>query len=331
MGITQHVHGVDNVRSMLNLALARGFIGREKCGVMPIRGHSGVQGSAEMGAYATSFPNNVKITPDSAAELGRLWKFTPPSNPGLTAADMLHAAHREELDLLYCVGGNFLETLPDPKYVEEALKRVPMRVHQDIVLTSQMLTEPNEAVLLLPATTRYEQPGGGTETTTERRVIFSPEIRGRRIGEARSEWEILIKLAEMVYPERAGQIHFENAEEIRAEIALANPHYEGIQNLKKQGDQFQWGGVRLCDGCRFETSDGKAHFMKTVSPPDLKPPAEGKFRVSTRRGKQFNSMVHAKRDPLTGGLSGCGFYFTGGCARFGAFRRRSCAAPKQYW
>lgn len=175
-----------------------------------------------------------------------------------------------------------------------------MRVHQDIVLTSQMLTEPNEMVLLLPAATRYEQPGGGTETTTERRVIFSPEIRGRRIGEARSEWEILMKLAETVYPDRADHIHFEHADEIRKEIAFANPHYDGIQNLKKQGDQFQWGGQRLCENYKFETPDGKARFVKTLSPPDLKPPGEGKFRVSTRRGKQFNSMVQAQRDPLTG-------------------------------
>ncbi len=61
MGVTQHTTGEDNVRAIINLALSRGFVGREGCGVMPIRGHSGVQGGAEMGCYATAFPGGVTV------------------------------------------------------------------------------------------------------------------------------------------------------------------------------------------------------------------------------------------------------------------------------
>ena len=73
-------------------------------------------------------------------------------------------------------------------------RRCPLRVHQDIVVSSQMLVDPGDTVVLLPAATRYEQRDGGTQTTTERRIVFSPEIPGSRVGEARSEWEIFVDL-----------------------------------------------------------------------------------------------------------------------------------------
>jgi molybdopterin-dependent oxidoreductase alpha subunit len=298
MGITQHVFGADNVKAIVNLALARGMVGREKCGLMPIRGHSGVQGASEVGATPANLPGNVPLNDETVAKFSALWKFDVPREKGMTAVEMIDAAHRGELDVFHCAGGNFLETLPDPDYVTEALQRVPLRVHQDIVVTSQMLVEPLDEVILLPARTRYEQRGGGTETSTERQVIFSPEIQGRRIGESKSEWEIFMELAEHVDPDRAALIHFSNGDQIRAEIAEAVPFYNGIQNLHKQGDVFQWGGPRLCENGQFNTADGKAHFF-ALQPPEAEIPA-GKFVLSTRRGKQFNSIVHEKRDPLTG-------------------------------
>src|SRR5262249_56432881 len=78
MGITQHEHGVDNVRAIVNLGLARGNVGRAGAGLMPIRGHSGVQGGAEMGCYSTTLPGGVPITPAAAAELGAQWGVDVP-------------------------------------------------------------------------------------------------------------------------------------------------------------------------------------------------------------------------------------------------------------
>ncbi len=298
MGITQHVCGSDNVRAMVNLALARGNVGRVGAGLMPMRGHSGVQGGAEMGAYATVFPGGVPITPESAATLTEAYGFPVRGERGLSAAEMIEAAGRGELDVLYSSGGNFLDVLPDPAAVRAALERVPLRIHQDIVVSSQMLLDPAEAVVLLPARTRYEQPGGGTETTTERRVLFSPRIRGPKVGEARSEWEILVDLAGRVHPDRRHQVDFRTGQQVRDEIARVIPAYRGIEKLRRAGDQFQWGGPRLCDGWVFTTADGKAHF-DPVEPPELAIP-EGRYLLSTRRGKQFNSMVIKKKDPLTG-------------------------------
>jgi molybdopterin-dependent oxidoreductase alpha subunit len=300
MGITQHECGEDNVRAIINLALTKGFIGREGCGLMPIRGHSGVQGGAEMGCYSTVFPGGRKISPETAEEMASLWGFLVPSEPGFIASEMIEAASKEELEVLISVGGNFLEVLPDPEFVEAALLTIPLRVHYDIVCTPQMLLEPQETVILLPATTRYEIAGGVTETTTERRVVFSPEIQTGRIGEARSEWEVFLDIARRVRPEIADRLTYQNTGELRQEIARVVPQYAGIQHLREKGDQFQYGGAHLAFGWKFDTPDGKASFsILSSEKPAI---AEGYFLVSSRRGKQFNSMVQEKRDQITGAM-----------------------------
>jgi len=298
MGITQHANGVDNVTAIVNLALARGNVGRRGAGLMPIRGHSGVQGGSEMGAYATAFPGGVSIDATSAAALSETYGIPIGSREGMTADAMVEAGARGRVEVLYSSGGNFLDVLPDPDSVHDALERVPVRVHQDIVMSSQMLVDPGEAVVLLPACTRYEQRGGGTETTTERRVLFSPEIEGPRIGEARSEWEIFADLGRRVRPDRAHLLDFADADSVRDEIAQVVPTYKGVEQLQKLGDAVQWGGKQLCADGVFPTSDGRAKFSAVA--PALRERHAGRFVLSTRRGKQFNSMIYAEVDPLTG-------------------------------
>ena len=329
MGITQHAFGGDAVQMILNLGLTKGFVGRDKCGLMPIRGHSSVQGGAEMGAYSTAFPGGKPVNAENAAALSKLYGFAVPDWAGLTAPEMVEACARGDLDLLYCLGGNFLRTLPEPDYVRRALTNLPMRVHQDIILTDQMFIAAKEEVILLPAKTRYEQDDGGTETSTERRIMFSPEIP-RQVGEARAEWKILRELAATVYPERASLLGCETGWKMREEIAKVVPFYEGVQRLKDIGDAIQYGGQHLCADWKFPTPDGKAHFRavplpeRTANRPGSQRPGphqdaqisreafeagtrrnadtlvDSTFIVSTRRGKQFNSLVYAEVDPING-------------------------------
>lgn len=298
MGITQHGHGADTVRALCNVGLLREYVGRPGTGMMPIRGHSGVQGGAEMGAYSTVFPGGVGIDAASAGRFADEWGFPVPDRPGLTTVDALAAAERGELDGLYCIGGNFLETMPEPERVRRGLEKVKLRVHTDLVLTTQMMVEPRDTVFILPSRTRYEQEGGGTETTTERRVIYNPHIPGHQVGEARSEWEMLLQLAAAVRPESVELLALDSAQAIREEIARVVPSYAGIEKLRAQGDQFQWGGERLCADRTFPTADGKAHFC-VVQPPERRF-GDGEFLLATRRGKQFNSMIQAETDQLTG-------------------------------
>jgi predicted molibdopterin-dependent oxidoreductase YjgC len=251
-----------------------------------------------MGAYANVLPGGVAVTSESRASLSETYGFEVPGGRGMNVSEMLDAARRGDLEILWSSGGNFLEVLPDPGSVERALGEVPVRIHQDIVVTSQMLVDPGEVVVLLPAATRYEQQGGGTETTTERRIAFSPEIPGPRPGEVRSEWEIFTEVAARADPARADLVRFADGQAIREEIARIVPAYAGIETLRRTGDAVQWGGPRLCEGGIFPTPDGRARFA-VVAPPE--PAAvDGRLVLSTRRGKQFNTMVHRDVDPLTG-------------------------------
>ncbi|HYO79903.1 MAG TPA: molybdopterin-dependent oxidoreductase, partial [Bryobacteraceae bacterium] len=283
MGITQHPWGADAVQMILNLGLLRGFVGRERNGLMPIRGHSGVQGGAEMGAYATALPGGLPVNTANAQALSTAYGFAVSDRPGLSTPEMIEEAHRGELDVLYSLGGNFLRALPDPDYISEALARVPMRVHQDIILTDQMFIDSAEETILLPAQTRYEQEGGGTETTTERRIAFSPQLP-RQLGEARAEWRILRDVALRARPDQEALFGCNSGEEIRREIASVVPSYRGIETLNKTGDAVQYGGPRLFADGRFATSDGKAHISAPELPDTMRQP--GTFHVSTRRGKQ---------------------------------------------
>jgi molybdopterin-dependent oxidoreductase alpha subunit len=296
MGITQHREAADGVRAIVNLALAQGGVGRDGVGLMPIRGHSGVQGGAEMGAYATALPGGSPVNAAGAADLAERWGFPVPDRPGLTAPEMVEAAARGDLDVLWMSGGNFVDVLPDPVAVTSALGRVPLRVHQDIVVTSQMLIEGDD-VVLLPVTTRYEQEGGGTETTTERRIVFSPEIP-RQVGEARSEWRLFAEVANRVRPDLRSRFSWPGNADLRAEIATVVPAYTGIETLAEGGDAVQWGGRHLCAGGTLPTPSGRGRFTPLM--PAGEPATDGAFVVTTRRGKQFNSMVQGVIDPLTG-------------------------------
>lgn len=296
MGITQHTCGEDNVAAIINLALMKGFVGRPGCGLMPIRGHSGVQGGAEMGAYANVFPGGKAVNAENAASLSTYYGFEVPHSGAYTTPQMLDAAAEGNIDVLFAVGGNFREVMPGPFTVDDAIEKIPLRVHMDIFATSQMLYDTSDTVILLPAVTRYEIPGGVTETSTERRVIFSPEIEGPRIGEARSEWDVLGDVAARVNPTLADKVHFKTTTAIRDEIAEVVGFYDGIQNFQQLGDQFQYGGDMLCKDWEFPTPDGKAHF--SAMPVQQVALGEFEFAIVSRRGKQFNSMVHEEKDTL---------------------------------
>ncbi|MBF8306059.1 MAG: oxidoreductase alpha (molybdopterin) subunit, partial [Acidobacteria bacterium] len=317
MGLTQQRRGVDNVRAVVNLALARGMIGRENCGLVPIRGHSGVQGGAECGAVPGEFPGGVRVNEESVRRFAELWGHPVPSAKGLSAAQMLDAAREGKLDVFYVIGGNFLETMPDPAAVEQALRRVPVRIHQDLILNTSMFAEPGEMVILLPAQTRYEQRGGGTVTSTERRIRFSPEIPGPRIGETKPEWEILSLVAQRALPDSARcRVEYADVRQIMDEMDRVMPLYRGIKDLRKEGDWVQYGGpILLNGGVCPNLPEGRARFVPVRPVPFAESPAS--FYLTTRRGDQFNSMVYRDTDPLTGRGRGTVFFAAEDAARLG--------------
>lgn len=299
MGITQHVNGVDNVHAIVNLTLARGMIGRIKTGIMPIRGHSGVQGGGECGVAPNKFPGGLAVNEENARTFAAWWGAPVPSEIGYSTPQAISAAQEGEIDILYNIGGNLLETLPDRRAMIETFGNIDLRIHQDIVLNRSTLCDPGETVLVLPAQTRYEHQGGVTSTSTERRVRFSPEIPGPRIAEAKAEWEIPALLGRRIVENGETLFGYAGTAEIREEIGRTIPIYEGIERFSKAGDSLQWGGARLLKGGVCDKMpDGKARFH--VLTPAPKRPPDGMFALATRRGKQFNSMTYGAFDPLTG-------------------------------
>ena len=297
MGVTMHSFGVDNVRAIINLALSRGMVGREYTGLMPIRGHSGVQGGAEVGVAPDKLPGGLGLDSGNISMISRLWGFKIPESRGYYITEVIEKAYEGEIDILYMVGGNIYESLPDRRFVYKALRRIPLRVHHDITLNTMMLIEPGDTVILLPATTRYEMDGGYTETTTERRIIYGVRIMDKAVGDAMEEWRALCEIARRIRPEHSNKFNYRDTRDIRREIAEVIPLYRGIEKLRFNGESIQWGGRILCRGYRFGTPDGRAVF-KPVKPPHMYIPGD-KYLLIPRRGRQFNTMILSNLDTST--------------------------------
>jgi predicted molibdopterin-dependent oxidoreductase YjgC len=118
------------------------------------------------------------------------------------------------------------------------------------------------------------------------------------VGEARSEWRLFADVANRVRPELRAAFSWPDNSALRREIAQVVPLYAGIEALAATGDAVQWGGRHLAPGGTFPTPSGRGRFTP-LEPAEPQLP-DGSFLLSTRRGKQFNSMVHSQVDPLTG-------------------------------
>jgi molybdopterin-dependent oxidoreductase alpha subunit len=301
MGLTQHKFGTQNVMGVVNLHLAKGAIGKVKSGILPIRGHSGVQGGGECGVSPGKYPGGFLVNEENAKRFTELWGHEVPFSKGLSTGPMLQEAHAKNLDFLYNLGGNLVLTMPRPSWVKEAFERIALRIHQDININTSTLIDAKEVVVVLPAQTRYEQRGGGTSTSTERRIRFSPEIPGHpQVGECKPEWEIPGLVAASARPDLHDALCFPSSQSIRDEMAKVMPVYHKINTLSQEGDHWQWGGTQLCQNGDFPNLPNKRAIFSPLEAPDTALP-EGVFKMSTRRGKQFNSMIFAKNDTLQGG------------------------------
>jgi len=232
MGITQHTHGVDNVKSCANLAMLTGNLGRPGTGVNPLRGQNNVQGACDMGALPNVYSGYQKVTdPDVRAKFEQAWSVALlPAEVGLTVTTAINAAADGELKALYVMGENPMMSDPDQNHVREALEKLEFLVVQDIFLTPT--TE--FADVVLPAASYAEKDG--TFTSTERRVQRVRQAIDP-IGGSRPDWEILCELASRCGYE---QMQYGSAGEILAEIAAVTPIYGGISFDRIDQVGLQW-------------------------------------------------------------------------------------------
>jgi len=230
MGITQHTKGTDNVKSLANLALLCGNIGKPGTGINPLRGQNNVQGACDMGGLPATFPGYQAVTNEELRKkFERAWGVSLPSNVGLTVVEMGDAAVDGRLKALYVMGENPVLSDPNLHHLEEALSKLELLVVQDIFFNDTC----KYAHVVLPSACFAEKDG--TFTNTERRVQ-----RVRKAldppGDAKDDWWIISEVAR-----RMGyEMNYGSAEEIFEELRTVTPQYAGItyQRLEKQG--IQW-------------------------------------------------------------------------------------------
>ncbi|HIJ64716.1 MAG TPA: formate dehydrogenase subunit alpha, partial [Candidatus Hydrogenedentes bacterium] len=232
MGITQHTHGVDNVKSCANLAMLTGNVGRAGTGVNPLRGQNNVQGACDMGALPNVYSGYQKVTDDHVrTKFENAWNVEDlPSNVGLTVTTAIDAAADGALKALYIMGENPMMSDPDQNHVRKALDNLDFLVVQDIFPTPT--TE--FADVILPAACYAEKDG--TFTSTERRVQRVRKA-GKPEGESRADWEVLCEVAY-----RAGyqKMAYSDPSAIADEIAAVTPIYGGITYDRIDGLGLQW-------------------------------------------------------------------------------------------
>ncbi len=281
MGITQHTTGVDNVKSLANLAMVTGHIGYGSCGVNPLRGQNNVQGSCDVGALPNLYSGYQSVTDENIRrKFQTFWQTEDlPLKPGLTVTEIMNAVKDKTIKGLYIMGENPVISDPDSNHVRECLSKAEFLVVQDIFLSDTA----EYADVVLPSTSFAEKDG--TFTNTERRVerirkAIDPP------GEARADWQILCEVAK-----RSGHkgMNYKHPSEIMDEIAALTPIYGGMSYERLDPYGLQWPcptkehpGTPILHKEKF--TKGKGTFApRPYIPPAEQTDAEYNFILSTGR------------------------------------------------
>jgi len=231
MGITQHITGTDNVKSLANLSMLCGNIGIQGGGVNPLRGQNNVQGACDMGCLPNVYPGYQKVDDEVlSSKFSSAWNCTPSKKPGLTVVEISKGIEAGTIKALYIMGENPLVSDPDLNHLEKAINNVEFMVVQDIFMTETA----KKAHIVLPTASFAEK--NGTFTNTERRVQMVRKAV-KSPGEAKDDYAIFVEIAR-----RMGfEMNYASPADIFAEIASVTPSYAGIsyKRIEEEGG-LQW-------------------------------------------------------------------------------------------
>ena len=284
MGISQHVHGTDNARCLIALALMTGQIGRPGTGLHPLRGQNNVQGASDAGLIPMFFPGYQRVERDDARDrLGTLWGRELRAERGLTVVEIMDAAYAGRIRGMYIVGENPAMSDPDLHHAREALARLDHLVVQDLFLTETAAY----ADVVLPGSSQPEKLG--TYTSTDRRVqLGRPAVPPP--GDARHDWWIIHEIGRRIGLPWSYAGPAEIYEEMRWSMlppVLAGAPWErlereGAVTYPVERPDAPGEDVLFRDG--FPTADGKARFVKAdIVPPDEPPDAAFPMILTTGR------------------------------------------------
>eukprot|EP00873_Tetraselmis_striata_P030921 jgi/Tetstr1/451185/TSEL_038221.t1 len=291
MGMTHHVHGVENVESIANLALLRGMIGRPNAGLLPLRGHSNVQGIGTIGVKPL-------LTEDVMAEMERQFSISLSRSKGLDTMACLHAAHGGEMDAAVIMGGNLYGASPDTAWAEKALNSIGFKLFLTTTLNLGHVHGHDESEsLILPVTARDEE---WEPTTQESMFNFVRLSDGGidRLANVRPESVILCDLASRILPDSPIDFQaFKKHAEVRRAISEIVPGLKDLAEIDVAKREFHIAN-RVMHEPRFSTADGKGHFQVIALPQTPEAP-EGRKALtlaSIRSEGQFNTIIYEETD-----------------------------------
>lgn len=292
MGITHHEHGVDNVRMIVNLALMRGMVGKQGAGLLPLRGHSNVQGVGSMGVVPG-------LSEEVAHRLREHFGVDLARTPGLDTLGSMRAAERGEIDCAVRLGGNLFGSCPDATMARRALSRIGTTVDLSTALNTGHIHGRGREAIILPVLARDEEPQPTTQESMFSFVRMSDGGAPRHAG-PRSEVSVIAAIARRVMGD-AGPVDFASMEAhatIREAIAKIVPGYGAIAEIDSTRREFHVEG-RLLREPRFRTASGRAR-LHPVPIPSLRG-APGELRLMTIRSEgQFNTVVYEEEDVYRG-------------------------------
>jgi len=268
MGISQHVHGTDNARCLIALALVTGQVGRPGTGLHPLRGQNNVQGASDVALIPMFYPDYQPVEdPDVRAKFEGLWQTSLDPKRGLTVVEIMDAVHAGQIKGMYIMGENPAMSDPDVQHAREALAHLEHLVVQDLFLTETA----KYADVVLPASAWPEKDG--TVTNTNRQVQIGRTALPMP-GDARQDWWIIQELARRI----GLDWKYTHPRDVFAEMKLAMPSLNGItwERLQREGsvtypcDAEDQPGHEIVFGEGFPTKTGRARFV----PAAIVPPAE---------------------------------------------------------
>ncbi|HET9764391.1 MAG TPA: formate dehydrogenase subunit alpha [Casimicrobiaceae bacterium] len=282
MGISQHVHGTDNARCLIALALVTGQVGRPGTGLHPLRGQNNVQGASDVGLIPMMYPDYRRVdTAEAKSAFEALWGASLDPKPGLTVVEIMRAVHAGEIRGMYIMGENPAMSDPDVHHAREALAELEMLVVQDIFLTETGYL----ADVILPASAFPEKTG--TFTNTDRAVQLGRQALAPP-GEARQDLWLIVEMAKRI----GLDWRYSHPREVFEEMRRAMPSIAGITwerleresavtyPCEKEGDA----GQRVVFTDQFPTATGRGRFVPaSIIPAAERPDAQYPFVLITGR------------------------------------------------
>ena len=279
MGITQHINGTDNVKSLANLSMLTGQIGRPGTGVNPLRGQNNVQGACDMACLPGNLPAYKKVTEAADRKpFEEAWGVSLPDKPGLTIPKIIDGAGDGTVKALYVMGENPMMSDPDLAHVEKSLENLDLLIVQDIFLNETG----NLAHVVLPTAGWAEKDG--TYTNTERRV---QRIRKavNAPGESKPDWEVITLLANKL----GADWNYASAQEVFEEVRKVTVSYAGITYDRIENEGIQWPcpntehpGTPILHASAFTRGKGLFSVCEHTDPAEM-PDSEYPLLLSTGR------------------------------------------------